>query len=65
MIVWVAAIIACSGPAAVNCQSLVKPEAFYSQQTCLEEVEQMLGYLNRQGVLSTGNCVAVDIGESA
>lgn len=65
MIAWVVVVIACNGPAAVTCQSLVKTEMFVSQQKCLEEVEAVLGYLNRRGVLSTGNCFSVDFGEQA
>lgn len=65
MIAWVAVVIACNSPVAVTCQSLVKPEIFVSQQKCLEAVEDALGYLNQRGVLSTGNCFSVDIGEQA
>lgn len=63
MMAWVVVIIACNSPVAVTCQSLVNPEIFFSEQKCLEAAENALGYLGKQGVLSTGNCYAVDIGK--
>lgn len=65
MTIWVAVIIACTQADAWSCQSLVKPTAFYSERTCLEDVDGALDYLGKQGILSTGHCVAVDIGEKA
>lgn len=64
MIIWIAIVTACSTPAAISCQSLVKPEVFYEEQACLDEVAFMLEYLTRKGVMNNGRCVAVKSGNN-
>ena len=65
MIFWVAVVIGCTNPAAVSCNSLVRTEAFHAEAACIEEVQQVVNFLNSQGKAAKGRCVPVKAGEAA
>lgn len=60
---WVAVIIACTGPLALDCEALVKPETFMTVEPCMDDVNAMLRYLYDNGVMATGKCVEVLVGD--
>jgi hypothetical protein len=64
MNVFIAVIIACGTPVAMTCQPMIKPEAFFEEKECLEEVEMMTELLTRKGVLNRGQCVPIKVGSS-
>jgi hypothetical protein len=60
---WVAVIIACTGPLALDCEALVKPETFMTVEPCMDDVNAMLRYLYDNEVMATGKCVEVVVGD--
>lgn len=61
--VWVAVIMACTGPLALDCEMMVKPDSFSKLEPCMEEVNGMLKYLYDNEVMAMGKCVQVAIGD--
>jgi len=62
--IWIAIVMACSGPMAQTCQPLVKPEVFYDTIECQEDVQTMLAFLRNRGVYAIGACHKVKAGDS-
>jgi hypothetical protein len=56
---WVAVMLTCLDPSALSCQVIAKPEAFYSEQSCLEEAEAVaIGFLQK-GVYAIPACFEI------
>jgi hypothetical protein len=56
---WVAIMLTCLDPSALSCQVIAKPEAFYSEQSCLEEAEAVaIGFLQK-GVYAVPACFEI------
>jgi hypothetical protein len=64
MMVWVAVILACSGPIAPSCVNVVYPETFFELPNCQTTVETALANFSNQKIYATGGCVAVKAGDS-
>ena len=60
---WVAVLLTCYDPSALSCQVIAKPEAFYSEQSCLEEAEGVATNLIQKGVYAVPACI--EIGRSS
>ena len=60
---WVAVILVCTGPLALDCEVMVKPETFTTVEPCMEDVNAVLRYLYENEVMATGKCVEVAIGD--
>jgi len=60
---WVAIMLTCLDPSALSCQVIAKPEAFYSEQSCLEEAEAVATNLLQRGVYAIPACF--EIGKSS
>ena len=52
-------MLTCLDPSALSCQVIAKPEAFYSEQSCLEEAEAVaIGFLQK-GVYAIPACFEI------
>jgi hypothetical protein len=60
---WVAIMLTCFDPSALSCQVIAKPEAFYSEQSCLEEAGIVATSLLQKGVYAVPACF--EIGKSS
>lgn len=49
----------CMSPSALSCQVIAKPEAFYTEQSCLEEAAAFADDLRNQGVYAVPACVKI------
>lgn len=52
-------MLTCLDPSALSCQVIVKPEAFYSEQSCLEEAETLATNLLQRGVYAIPACFEI------
>jgi len=59
---WVGIMLMCTDPSALSCSVMAKSEAFYSEEACLKESEQLATTLLQQGVYAIPHCHKV--GES-
>lgn len=60
---WIGIILMCTEPSALSCSIMAKSEAFYSEESCLKEADQVATALLNQGVYAVPHCHKV--GESA
>ena len=56
---WVGIMLMCMSPSALSCQVIAKPEAFYTEQSCLEEAAAFADDLRSQGVYAVPACVKI------
>ena len=56
---WVAVLLACYDPSALSCQVIAKPEAFYSEQSCLEEAKGVATNFLQKGVYAIPACFEI------
>jgi len=56
-------MLTCLDPSALSCQVIAKPEAFYSEQSCLEEAEAVATNFLQRGVYAVPACF--EIGKSS
>ena len=56
---WVAIMLVCLDPSALSCQVMAKPEAFYSEKSCLEESEAIATSMLQKGIYAVPACFEV------
>lgn len=56
---WVAIMLICLDPSALSCQVMAKPEAFYSEKSCLEESESIATGMLQKGIYAVPACFEV------
>jgi hypothetical protein len=56
---WVAVMLVCLDPSALSCQVMAKPEAFYSEKSCLEESEAIATGMLQKGIYAVPACFEV------
>ena len=56
---WVGIMLMCLSPSALSCQVIAKPEAFYSEQDCLDESAKLTETLLAKGVYAVPACVKI------
>ena len=56
---WVAVMLVCLDPSALSCQVMAKPEAFYSEKSCLEESETIATSMLQKGIYAVPACFEV------
>ena len=61
---WIGILLVCFDPMALSCQVIAKPEAFYSEEACLKEAEQVAANIRQGGAYATPHCHKVE-GDSA
>jgi hypothetical protein len=60
---WLAVLIACSGPIATTCDVLVRTGGmFNSQEECRKEVAAVGAELTKNGLYIRGECYKLNIG---
>lgn len=52
-------MLVCLDPSALSCQVIAKPEAFYSEQSCLEEAEAVAVSMLQKGMYAVPACFEV------
>ena len=60
---WVAVMLLCSDPSALSCQVIAKPEAFYSEKSCIEEASTVASGFLSKGIYAIPACF--EIGKSS
>jgi len=56
---WVAIMLVCLDPSALSCQVMAKPEAFYSEKSCLEESQVIATNMLQKGIYDVPVCFEV------
>lgn len=64
MIPWIAVVIVCASRDAVTCTAITSPYTYPTQELCLAETTEVLENLFAQGLLVTGKCSQVNLGEA-
>lgn len=63
MIYWVAIVIACSTPSALDCNAIMKPTPFATEAKCREDVQMAIRYFYEKGIYAKAGCQKIQIGE--
>jgi len=60
---WLAVLLACSGPIATTCDVLVRTGGMFdSQEECRKEVQAVAAELTKNGLYIRGECYKLNIG---
>ena len=62
---WIAFMLLCTGPSALNCEVMAKTEATFStEEACAQEAVLVARYFQEQGYLAIPQCKKIKIGVS-
>jgi hypothetical protein len=56
---WIAVMLMCYDPSALSCMVIAKPEAFYEEQKCLSEAEEVALTMRKKGIYAVPACFEV------
>ena len=56
---WLGVLLMCTTPSALSCQIIAKPEPFYTEEACKQEILMLTNDLIEKGVYAVPTCIEV------
>ena len=59
--IWVAIMVVCNGPSAIDCRPVAPKHSYQTEAECMKSLDIGAKYFYSRGLLATGMCQQIEV----